>query len=150
MDQSGEPTKIELGIERSSEEQVRGIGWKIYFVIFILFRVLSFFENLEPISVSFGILHLVLSTTALYSWIWARRIGWLSNIRWLVKLWSVQFFIAPIALALYGYFALTEGNPEAIGWVIAIVVQYPALYVVYRIAWKSRLLYRAAKEVVKN
>jgi len=150
MNQFKGPTKIESGIGHSSEEQARGIGWKIYFVIFILFRVLSFFEKLEPIGVSFGILHLVLSTTALYSWIWARRIGWLSNIRCLVKLWSIQFFIAPIALALYGYFALTEGNPEAIGWVIAIMVQYPALYAVYRIAWKSRLLYKPAKEVVKK
>ena len=136
--------------EYSNSEQAHGTGWKIYFVVLILFRVLSFFEKLNPISVIFGLLHLVLSTTVLYSWIWARRIRWLSNIRWLVKLWSIQFFIAPIALALYGYFALTKNDPGAISWVIAIMIQYPALYVVYRIAWKSRLLYKSVKEVVKK
>jgi hypothetical protein len=138
--------KAEMQSKFDVEEQARGIGWKIYFVIFILFRILWFFEKLNPVSAIFGVLHLVLSTLVLYSWIWARPIGWLSSIRWLVKVWSIQFFIAPIALVFYGYFALTKDDPGAIGWVVAIVIQYPALYAVYRIAWKSRLLYKPAKE----
>jgi len=150
MSQSEELTKNKLGIEGSSEERAHGIGWKIYFIIFILYRLLSFFEQINPIGVIFGILHLVLSTTVLYSWIWARRIGWLANIRWLVKLWSIQFFIAPIALVIYGYFILTKGDSEAISWIIAIAIQYPGLYGVYRIAWKSHLLYKPEKEVVKK
>ncbi len=141
-------SKIDSGIENRIEEQAHGIGWKIYFGFFVLTRILelyfSFFEevNYIYINILFGSLHLVLSSTVLYSWIWARRIRLLSHIRWLVKLWSIQFFIAPIALVVHGYFALIMSNPESIDWVITIIIQYPALYAVYRIAWKSRLLYR--------
>jgi len=140
-----EETKM-VGGKKMKDEQAHGIGWKIYFVIFILFQVLLFFGNVDPIDKIFGGLHLVLSTTVLYSWIWARRIGWLSKIRWLVKLWSIQFFFAPIALAFYGYLALTKGDPKAIGWLIAIVILYPALYAIYRIAWRSHLLYKPGTE----
>lgn len=133
------------------ENGKRGIGWKIYFVVFILFGLLGVFDHTDFLWlwVPLVILKVYLTSTVLYSWIWAKRIGWLSKIRWLIKLWSIQFFIAPIALLIRGYSALTQANEESIGWVITIAVAYPALYGVYRIAWKSNLLYKKIDVPVK-
>jgi len=127
-------------------DQEHGIGWKIYFIFFILFRILMMLGKLESkyvyIEIPLGLIHSIFTTTTIYSWIWNKRINWLSYIRWLVKIWSFQFVIAPLALLLhiFGFFILD--NQESLGWIISIIGQYPALYIVYRIAWKSKLLYR--------
>ena len=127
--------------ELRAEERKRGTGWKIYFFLLVIFLIASSFleesAGMKAVSIFKG----VLTAIVLYSWIWAKRISWLSKIRWLVKIWSVQFFIAPIALIIYGYLAFTSpNNEEAIGWSISIIIYYPALYGVYRLAWKSSLL----------
>lgn len=155
MDQLQELTNNGLRTEENIKEEKHGIGWRAYFIFFILLCLISLFGDVDPISLIFGILHLVLSAPVLYSWIWGRRIGWLSKIRWLVKLWSIQFFIAPIALVfsvINGYSAFIQGDSkafaDAVDSFIIIVISYPALYGVYRIAWRSRLLYNPAKEAV--
>lgn len=122
-------------------DKEHGMGWKIYFGIYILINIL-YLIYLDKIQLIIGILHLILSTSSLYSWIWAKRIVWLYYIRWLIQLWSIQFFIAPIALIIHGYFYLVKGSYESLGWMFTIIIFYPALYAVYRLAWKSRLLYR--------
>lgn len=127
--------------ELKIEEKRHGFGWKIYFFSLIIFLIIScFFEESAGMKV-LTVFRGVLTAIVLYSWIWAKRISWLSRIRWLVKIWSIQFFIAPIALIIYGYLASTSlNNEESIGWIISIIIYYPALYGVYRLAWKSSLL----------
>ena len=122
--------------------KIPGWSWRIYFVIFVLYRLADLVLERELFRILFSVLQLVLVVSVLYSWIWNKRVAWLTNVRWLVKFWSVQFFIFPIAFLFWGYQMITTGTAEASGWVITIIVQYPALYIVYRIAWKSRLLYR--------
>lgn len=126
--------------EAQNAEKKHGIGWKIYFFLLLAFLIIScsFEESAGMIAV--GIFKGILTAIVLYSWVWTKRIYWLSKIRWLVKIWSIQFFIAPIALIIHGYLAFTGSNEESLGWVISIIVYYPALYAVYRLAWKSSLL----------
>ena len=125
-----------------------GIGWKVYFAFFVIVRVLMIAGQIDGVSVFFGVIHTLLTSLVLYSWIWAKRINWLSYMRWLVKLWSIQVFIAPIALIFHGLNCINADfqvvNTESLGWVISIVVQYPALVAVYRMAWKSRLLHKSS------
>lgn len=143
-----QPAIDKTPIEKVSVDLPRGIAWKIYLALFVIFRVLMIFEKLDAISVFFGGIHLLLTSMVLYSWVWAKHIRWLSHIRWLVKLWSIQFFIAPIALIFHGLNCINADfqivNNESLGWVISIIIQYPALFVVYRVAWKSRLLYKSS------
>lgn len=126
-------------------EKKHGVGWKLYFFSLMIFLIVScFFEESAGMK-ALSIFKAVLTAIVLYSWIWARRISWLSKISWLVKIWSIQFFIAPIALITYGYLALTTpNNEESIGWIVSIIIYYPALYGVYRLAWKSLLLTTAS------
>ncbi|MDD4980018.1 MAG: hypothetical protein PHC54_01920 [Candidatus Omnitrophica bacterium] len=128
---------------QNSEKQ-HGIGWKIYFVLLVAYLIFSCFFEKSVGMAAVAVFKVILTVIVLYSWIWAKRINWLSKIRWLVKIWSIQFFIAPIALIIYGYFAFTNQNKElieeSIGWIISIILYYPALYAVYRLAWKSSLL----------
>jgi len=142
MSQPEDLIKNKLEIESNNRERPHRIGWKIYFFTFILLNLISLIMENSAIYIIARIIRLALAAPVLYSWIWAHRIGWLVYIRWLVKLWSIGFFIAPIGLLVYGYFIITKGDPEAFGWFIDIVIQYPALYIIYKIAWKSRLLYR--------
>ncbi len=127
--------------ESQIEEKKHGLGWKLYFFSLMIFLIVScFFEESAGMK-ALGVFKTVLTAIVLYSWIWAKRISWLSKISWLVKIWSIQFFIAPIALIIYGYLALTTpNNEESIGWIVSIIIYYPALYGVYRLAWKSSLL----------
>jgi len=122
-------------------DKEHGIGWKIYFAFFILLNLLGLFGRLSIIGLILGGIHIIISSTFLYSWIWTKRIPWLSKLRWLAKLWSIQYFIAPIALAFHGYFLFAENNTESLYWAVTILVLFPALHVIYRLAWKSRLLY---------
>lgn len=122
-------------------DKKHGIGWKIYFAFFVLFNLLGLFSGLSIIELIFGGTHIIISSTFLYSWIWTKRIPWLSKLRWLAKLWAIQFYIAPIILVVHGYFLFAKNNIESLLWVVTILVLYPALYVIYRLAWKSRLLY---------
>lgn len=126
----------------TSNEREHGLRWKIYFVLFVLVRVVDILFPDSIWKVPIFALHAFVASSVLYSWIWGRRIEWLRHIRWLVKLWSIQFFIAPIALVVWGFVALTQQSEEAFGWVITVVLNYPALYIVWRIAWKSKLLHR--------
>lgn len=150
--------KIKANISKNDRsnilDQERETGWKIYFIIFILFRISMILGELESkyayINVPLGFLHLIFSATTIYSWIWNKRIYWLSYIRWLVKIWSFQFFLAPFALLFYIFIFFIKNEPYALGWIISIVVQYPGLYIVYRIAWKSKLLYRPKENNIER
>ncbi len=125
-------------------EKQHGIGWKIYFVLLLVYLIFSCFLEKSVGMTAMAVFKAILTAIVLYSWIWAKHISWLSKIRWLVKIWSIQFFIAPVALIFYGYLAFTGSNKEiieeSIGWIISIIVYYPALYGIYRLAWKSSLL----------
>ncbi len=135
-------------------DQEHGTGWKVYFIFFILFRILMISGEFESeyvyIKIAIGFLHLVFSAIIIYSWIWNKHINWLSHIRWLAKIWSFQYFIAPFALLLHILGFLIWNNQESLGWIISIIGQYPALYIVYRIAWKSKLLYRPTENKIER
>jgi hypothetical protein len=123
----------------NDEDKDKGRIVKIYFIIFVIYQLFQI-DITNTISLFFRIGHLIVTTILLYSWIRTYRIRWLSSLRWLAQLWSIQFFIAPLALIAHAYFYFKENSSESLSWIIEILCSYPALYIVYRLAWKSDLL----------
>ena len=134
--------------ESFSTESPHGIGWKIYYAFFIFVGAIGVFETFEDRGAFFGLIEIIalfLSSIVLYSWIWAKRIGWLHYIRWLVKLWFYTACFLPFLFLVITYLASLEGNIDiilVIGWGIGFVVMCPAFFAFYCIAWRSRLLYK--------
>ena len=136
-------TSKESKVENSQEiDKKRGISWKIYFFIFLLISLANFGYINNATEIYLRIIHLFWSSIFLYSWIWKKPIAGLYHFRWLAKFWSIQFFIAPVALIVHGYLWLVKGNEESSIWFFTILIFYPGLYAIYHLAWRSSLLKR--------
>lgn len=146
---ASEPQSIENEVlpeyEKFPIEKKKSVWWRIYFFIFIVSRCLALFETTYSLNL-LNIFNLVFIAIIIYSWVWGRYIKWFPKISWLIKLWSmlylVMFAVVPVLLMRYLYTGVTRQEIEPLIWVINIVIQYPAVYVMYKMAWKSRLLYK--------
>jgi len=127
--------------ETRYQETEKGILWKIYFFFIAILHLLSSF-TLEGIELLASLIGFILLVASLYSWIWAKRINWLYYFRWLIKIWSIQIFIMPIALLVHLFLLLYKGHTESANWIIVILLYFPFAYAIYRLTWKSKLLQR--------